>query len=222
MTSRITYILIALFCFSQGVICQADSWGQITKFEFPSENGRHLLVIAPHDEWSDKPGHCRATLYRINGDKRTELWSRFLINNHAPVTVFVSNSGEFVLTMDEWHSVGELPVVIYGKRGALVHVHSTGSLGLKGDSQHIKHTASSYWWNENSTSFFGPKDETFFVHLHWGKLLLVNLRDGDLMDDDWYAVAKKWKMPEQKWKSLHQYAKQQLEKRAGKTSTNTE
>lgn len=191
----------------------ADSWGPITQREFRSENGKHLLKIEPR-KGSDKPGHCHATLFRIAGKERTELWSRFLINNHAPVRVFVSNTGDFVLTMDEWHSVGELPVVIYGQRGGLVRVHSTDSLGLKDDDKHIAQTVSSYWWNAGSMSFFGPKDETFFIHLHWGKLLLIDLDDGDLMDDEWYSVAKEWQMSETKWNSLHGYANAEIEKRA--------
>ena len=128
----------------------------MTQFEFRSENGQHLLKLEPRDDWPDKPGHCRATLYRLDGNKRTEKWSRFLINNHAPVQVFVSNSGNYVLTMDEWHSVGELPVVIYGRRGELIRVHSTDSLGLGNDIEHIKMTDSSFWWNEDSVSFLRP------------------------------------------------------------------
>ncbi|WP_146462338.1 hypothetical protein [Rubripirellula tenax] len=168
------------------------------------------MRIEPHNNWPDKPGHCRGILYRLNGEKRNEIWSRFLVNNHAPVSVFVANTGNYVVTMDEWHSVGELPVVVYGKRGELVRVHSTDSLGLKDDIEHIKQTVSSYWWNEDSTSFFGPEGETFFIRLHWGKLLMLELRDGDLMDDEWYEIAKGWAMPEKKWKALHDYAKQKL------------
>ena len=85
----------------------------------------------------------------------TEIWSRFLINNHSPVRVFVSDSGKYVVTMDEWHSVGELPVVVYGQRGELIRVHSTDSLGLKDDVLQITITASSYWWNEDSVIFSG-------------------------------------------------------------------
>jgi len=211
---RFTLAFIAVFTIlGQGTVGHGDSWGPITKFEFRSENGRHLLRIEPHDNWPDKPGHCRATLYRDDGDKRTELWSRFLINNHAPVKVFVSNSGRYVLTMDEWHSVGELPVVIYGRRGYLIRVHNTDSLGLKDDIEHITRSVSSYWWNENSTSFFGPDGETFFVRLHWGKLVMLDLSSGDLMDDDWYDIARGWRMPKTKWKSLHDYARREVAKR---------
>ncbi len=177
-------LMLGMLC--QPARCSADTWAPISKFEFESKDSSHVLKIQPHDNWHNKPGRCLATLYRVGGGKRTKVWSRSLINNHAPVDVFVANSGEYVVTMDEWHRLGELPVVIYGKRGELVRVHSTDSLGLKGDAAHIKQSVSSYWWNEDSSSFFGPKDETFFIRLHWGKLVMLDLHNGDLMDDDWY------------------------------------
>jgi len=173
-----------------------------------------MLKISPHPDWPDKPGHCRATLYGVEGAKRREIWSRFLINNHAPVRVFVADSGEYVVTMDEWHSVGELPIVVYGKRGELIRVHSTDSLGLKDDVLHIKRTVSSYWWNEDSMSFFGPDEETFFIRLHWGKLVFISLEDGDLMDEGWYTVHKGWRMPAEKWKCLHDHARAEVRERA--------
>ena len=198
-----------LSCVLATIAC-ADSWGPIEQTEFYSENRKHMLRFEPHPDWPSKPGHCRAVLFK--GGK--ELWSRYLINNHAPVRVFVADSGDYVLTMDEWHSVGELPVVIYGRRGELVRVHSTDSLGLKDDIEHIKQTVSSYWWNEDSISFFGPDEETFLIRLHWGELILLQLRDGDLMDEEWYGIAKGWLMPEKKWTKLHEFGRTQLQKHA--------
>ncbi len=192
----------------------ADSWGPIKKTEFYSANRKHLLKISPHANWSKKPGHCRATLYTVEDAECTEVWSRFLINNQAPVRVFVSDSGDYVLTMDEWGSLGELPVVIYGWRGGLVRVHSTDSLGLENDVRHITMSVSSYWWNEDSMSFFGPDEETFFIRLHWGKLLLLSLDDGDLMNDEWYGRHKGWHIPEERWKTLHDFARREHRERA--------
>lgn len=188
----------------------ADEWDPIKQTDFFSASRKHMVNIKPHPNWPDKPGHCRATLFQLVGKTKREIWSRHLINNHAPVRVFVSDSGKFVLTMDEWHRVGELPVVIYGSRGELIRVHSTDSLGLKDDIQHIKRTVSSFWWNENSISFFGPKDEAFITRLHWGKLLFINLRDGDLINEERYRTDKGWLMPEKKWHTMHEYANDQI------------
>ncbi len=211
MNSAVSITVAVLAFVSHGISCWADEWGPITKLEFASANGRHLLRIEPYDDWPDKPGHCRGILYRINGDKRTEVWSRFLINNHAPVSVFVADSGSYVVTMDEWHSVGELPVVIYGRRGDLVRVHSTDSLGLKDDILHIKQTVSSYWWNEDSISFFGPNEEMFLVCLHWGKSIVLQLRDGErFRKERTFFRDDLRKQHEQEWENLEDYRRKNL------------
>ena len=91
---RIDILLsVAILSFVAAPLSLADSWGPIEKTEFSSENRKHVLKISPHPDWPDKPGHCRATLYTVEGAERREVWSRFLVNNHAPVRVFVSDSG---------------------------------------------------------------------------------------------------------------------------------
>ena len=173
---------------------RADEWLMPRTREISSNNGKFVFVVTPHG--ASQPGHCVGALFRIEGKKRTEIWSRCLINDIAPVEIFVADSGEFVVTMDEWHEVGRLPVVIYDFRGGLARVHTTDTLGLKGDVLHITQTVSSYWWNNGSISFFGLEDKTFIIRLHWGKVVFLELRDGDLMDDDWYNLHKGWLMPE--------------------------
>ncbi|MHC4445691.1 MAG: hypothetical protein ACYTF1_18365 [Planctomycetota bacterium] len=164
----------------------ADSWGPVDKTQFASENGKHLVKITLHDEWPTQPGFCKADLLRTKDGKQDLVWSRYLINNHAPVRVYVTNSGRYVVTMDEWHEVGTFPVVVYGVNGSLVHVHNLESLGLREDLLHIKMTVSSTWWNENALVFFGPEEEILVIRLHWGRLLLIDLHTGRLLEkNDW-------------------------------------
>jgi len=192
----------------------ADSWGLIEKTEFYSATSEYVLQIWPHPDFGSTPGHCRATLYRIEGGRRASVWSRDLINNHAPVSVFVADSGKYVVTMDEWHFVGTLPVVVYGPRGELIRVHSTDSLGLRGDVLKIASSVSSYWWNADALSFFGPDDEHFFIRLHWGKVLMLDLRSGDLMDQQWYKLHKGWFIKSDQWKALQRFARSEIRRRA--------
>ncbi len=183
----------------------ADEWELLGPREFPSANGTFVLKVSPHEGESYRPGFCKAELFKVTPTGRHAVWMRYLINNNGPVRVFVADSGEYVVTMDEWHHVGDLPLVIYGRDGRLVRVHSVESLGLKKDISHIKRTVSSYWWNEDSISFFGPSEEYFFVRLHWEKMLLVMLADGDLADDEWYRTTKGWFISQDKWKSLRRF-----------------
>jgi hypothetical protein len=205
------FLAIAFLVCALPFQAHADKWPLAKKTESFSENRKHMLKIEPHPDGLNKPGHCRATLFR--GQK--EVWSRHLINNYAPVRVFVSDSGQYVLTMDEWHHVGKLPVVIYGPSGELVRVHSTDSLGLKDDIGHIKITVSSYWWNENSISFFGPDEEKFFIRLHWGKWIVLDLRGGDLFQkEETFFRDDLRKQHEQEWEKLVQYRRKTLAKHA--------
>lgn len=160
---------------------KADSWRPITRAEFHSAAGKHVLKIRPHSHSAKRPGRCLATLYKVDGPKRTELWSRNLINNHAPVRIFVADSGQYVVTMDEWHSVGELPVVVYGPSGRLIRVHDLESLGVTEETRDflkIRRTVSSDWWNEDSISFFDPEEKFFLIRLHWGKWIILELERG--------------------------------------------
>jgi hypothetical protein len=205
------FLMFAFLTCAMSFQAHADSWRAAEKAEFFSENRQYMLKIEPQPDSSNKPGHCRAALLR--GKK--EIWSRHLINNDAPVRVFVADSGQYVLTMDEWHSVGKLPVVIYGPLGDLIRVHSTESLGLKDDIQHIKRTISSYWWNEASVSFFGPDDEKFFIRLHWGKWIVLDLRSGDLFEKEQTFFRDDLRREhEQEWEKLVQYRQKTLAKHA--------
>jgi hypothetical protein len=158
----------------------ADEWGEITRTKFDSHEGTFFVTIKPHDDWHEHPGHCLATLYRSTSKKKAPQWSRHLINNHAPVQVYVADTGKYVVTTDEWHRVGELPVVIYGERGELIKVFSLEDLGMDEAIEKIQVTVSSYWWSQDALVFFGPRDEWFIARLHWGDLLIIELRDGTL------------------------------------------
>jgi hypothetical protein len=70
---------------------RADTWAPIKQTEFSSASAKHVLKIEPHPRWPEKPGHYRAILYMSDGATRTEVWSRFRINNQDPVRVYASD-----------------------------------------------------------------------------------------------------------------------------------
>ena len=186
--------------------CLADTWGSIEQTEFYSDNGAYVLVIEPVDDWGQKPGHCRGTLYQvIDQDRREPVWSRHLVNNYAPVQVHVADSGDHVVTMDEWGQVGDLPVVIYDRRGSLVMVHNIPSLGLDDDEaiEHITQSVSSYWWNEDAIAFFDENGQHFFVRLYWGRLIAISLKTGRRLDAS-IVAERTWL--EEDWNALTQQA----------------
>ena len=194
----------------------ADSWGPPATATYNSPKGKHALVVVPEKDWGNKRGHCLATLFKVEGQKHTKVWSRNLINNEAPVRVFVTDSGDYVVTMDEWGSVGKFPVVIYGRNGELIEVHSTDSLGLKEDISHIEITMSSYWWNKDSVSFFDPAEEMFLIRLHWGKWVVLELVRGELFTrnaPDFFSAELR-KEHEKRWKKLDKHMQKALPEQA--------
>ena len=204
-------LLVLLLCAG---IAGFEDWAPLDERQFHSPKKKHVLTVEPERDWWEKPGHCKATLYELDKDGKFTVWSRHLINNHGPVDVFVADSGKYVVTLDEWGSVGELPVVIYGQRGELIRAHSTDSLRLKEDRDHIELTIPSYGWSKDSISFFGPDEKFFLIRLHWGKFIILNLDTGDLIEkpsgeDDDRKAAKV-----NQWHALSKFARKKAEQLA--------
>lgn len=191
-------MLTKLYCFKFIVVLSflfalnaaADEWPPIDEKEYKSSSGKYILKITPHKDWLNHPGHCNAVLSKVNGEQK-QIWSRYLIKNIGPVQVFVTDSGRYVVTMDEWHKVGEFPVVIYGYNGELVEVHNIKSLGLEADFEHIRRTVPSYWWNEDALVFFDKNENYLFIRLHWGKIIIIDIRTGYLCDEKWMKLNQK-------------------------------
>jgi HEAT repeat protein len=70
------------------------------------------------------------------------------------------------------------------------------------------------WWDRNAVVFFGPKEKTLIIRLRWGRILMVELDDGDVMDEEWYEDHKRWYIKETEWKKLHAFAREHSAKLA--------
>ena len=192
----------------------ADRWQPPTQKEYFSPNHNYVFRVTPDRYWAVRMGRCLGELYKVEEADRSIVWRRYLANNHAPVQTFVADSGQYVVTLDEWGRVGELPVVIYGFQGKVVKVHSLESL-FKGKEIPGRVSVSSRWWDEDSLVFFGPKDTTFFIYLCTSQVLMLQLQDGDVMDEHWYAAAKRrFHITEQEWESLRTYGKKRKKRAA--------
>ena len=111
--------------------CRGDEWEFPRRVSCRSESGEFVLKVTPDAEGAKRPGLCSAVMFHIQGGSTNQVWSRFLVNDVAPIDVLVSNSG-YAVSLDEWHRPGHLPMVIYGPRGRLIQVHNLESLGLLG------------------------------------------------------------------------------------------
>jgi hypothetical protein len=116
----------------------ADSWSLPKREIIFSGNKQFRLTIDPRklssqlDYFSDKVKEkepagqaafgartATATLDRRDGKRWTRVWQAPLVNEVAPVSAIVSDDGNYVVTFDNWHSMGygDDVVVIYDAAG---------------------------------------------------------------------------------------------------------
>lgn len=120
----------------------ADSWGLPDTETYLSPDGQVRLTVIPRAisnqlEYFDdlllkkeqagqdpksQQTSARGVLERKTRTGWTVIWDRALVNNVAPVTALTANSGRYVVTFDNWHSVGfgDHVVVIYGPDGSVI------------------------------------------------------------------------------------------------------
>jgi hypothetical protein len=204
-----TFFIIALCSLFMGMRSISSEISPIEKTEYFSSNRKYVLKLIVENDGLEKPGHCQATLFEVVGINQKTIWSRYLINNYAPNKVFIADSGDYVITMDEWGCIGEFPVVIYGRRGELIRVHNTDSLGLKDDILHIRMVVGNYLWSEDSVILFSPDEEAFLIRLHWGKWIVLELKTGDLIEKA-TKVAGADLSYDPKWNALEAYKRKAL------------
>jgi hypothetical protein len=65
---------------------------------------------------------CRALMYKKTSEGTRLVWERNLINKIAPVSALISEKGDYLVTFDNWFSMGfgANVVVFYNRNGKLV------------------------------------------------------------------------------------------------------
>lgn len=148
----------------------ADSWSLPTKSRHYSPNRTYRLDIVPRPLesqlafFSDKvkgaepagnpPGSVRvgpsATLRRKRGALYRTVARFPLLNDVAPVTTLISDRGDFIVTLDDWHSRGHGSdtIVIYRGDGSPVAALALRDILTEGDILNLRRSVSSIdWWD---------------------------------------------------------------------------
>lgn len=159
--------LITVAALTCGLRVFADSWALPEPKKYYSESKRYYIEIIPRKLESQlqyfedkvankesagskkgvKDNYCKGSLYRQNEKGEYEkLWESRLSNDVAPVNALVSDSGEYVVTFDNWHSVGygDDVVVIYGQGGKIVKKMSLSNIVPA--NTRLPRSVSSIWW----------------------------------------------------------------------------
>jgi hypothetical protein len=76
------------------------------------------------------------------------IWEQELTNGVAPVDVLVSDSGNYVVTLDNWHEVdrGDNVVAIYGPESKLVRQLALSDFLTQQQNNQLPVSVSSTWW----------------------------------------------------------------------------
>ncbi len=140
------FAIVGLLVLAMGVlpieVARADSWAPAETETTESLNGAFRFTVEPspissslsyfQDEVaasvSGEPVERTPAFgmleRKVEGDTWSPVWAMPLVNAIAPVSTIVSDDGRYVVTFDNWHSVGFGPnvIVIYGPNGA--HIRS--------------------------------------------------------------------------------------------------
>jgi hypothetical protein len=203
MTRLLAALLIGWLLSASGAV-HADSWAAPTQEVYRSDNARWRLTVTPREigsplayfeEQGDTGGRARGALERLDDNGRwTTVWDGPLLNDVAPVSALVANSGRYVVTFDDWHFVGtrEHVVVIYDADGAPIRSLSLADLLPDYYIEALPRSVSSINWGGDHRisepgdtlilSIIVPAEGSRSRYDHVN--LSVNLSDGVLQSND--------------------------------------
>jgi len=147
----------------------ADSWAPPQTQVTPSANGQFRVTVVPRPldgplaYFEDKvdgtePAGQRKGEAQVSPIALVEkldatgawrrVWQMPLVNDVAPPSVLIADDGSFLVTFDNWHSVGfgDDVVVVYDRQGTLVRQLSLEQILPAVYVPHIPRTVSSRWW----------------------------------------------------------------------------
>jgi TonB family protein len=164
---RLVFLLLAVASCASPAL--ADSWAMPSEKVYRSPNGRYQFRVTPKalesqlayfdDKVKGNPDAgarrdvqdpaCRGSLARRTPERRwSKVWSGPLVNEVSPVDALVSNDGRYVVTFDNWHSVGlgKDVVAIYDATGRAIHTFGLEDLLPESYLARLPRSVSSRWW----------------------------------------------------------------------------
>lgn len=141
---------------------KGDSWAPPAVKEYTSDSGDYSFTVEPllpgtplfsfegrSTGQADVGADSEYPKGRLVSPSGEVLWERKLVNEVAPASALVSASGRFVVTFDNWYSLGygSNVVVIYGQRGQVIRKHSLGDIVGPQRASEFQRSISSIWWS---------------------------------------------------------------------------
>ncbi|UXE67249.1 MAG: hypothetical protein KA713_01190 [Chryseotalea sp. WA131a] len=148
-------------------IVMADSWAPPKTKDYYNEDRTYFVRIVPRTvpekfwKWMNaKPRQkdrfspadatiipCHAIMYKKTKNGDSLVWKKKLINQTAPVSAFVSNNAGYLVTFDNWHSMGYGVdvMVYYDNQGDLIKRHMLEDISPFPINTYSM-SVSSIWW----------------------------------------------------------------------------
>lgn len=152
----------------------ADSWLPPVTTTYVSKQGQYRVVVVPRNIQSplryfeSKVGNLPISvtagpigrLERFNEGRWQSVWLRGLINEVAPAEAIVSDDGRYVVTFDNWYSVGrgDHVLVIYAADGALVRSMRLDEIIPAYYIDALSSSVSSTYWKVAEPRFVAPSE----------------------------------------------------------------
>ncbi|HEX8217186.1 MAG TPA: hypothetical protein VF577_06955 [Allosphingosinicella sp.] len=166
------WLAVTLLALSLSAAASADSWPMPERHSHFSADRRTRLVVTPNRALArhyiegpasaQRPGgRARGRLERRGSDGRwRRLWDMALVNEVSPVSALVADSGDYVVTFDNWGGVGTGGdvVVIYGAGGRLVRSLALSDLLPEDYILALPRTFSSIWWGGSNDEHYLSAD----------------------------------------------------------------
>ena len=137
------------------VAVYADSWMPPETKTYLSGDATYRFTVVPKSVYSrtqkDPSGHrsfCEGTLERREGDGYRQVWRNPLVNDEAPVDALVAGDTGYVVTFDNWGSMGygDDVVAIYGPSGTRIRKLALKDFLDAEDIEALPRSVSSIWW----------------------------------------------------------------------------
>ncbi len=170
MKNLLSSLTLLVFVFFFADAAKADSWSLPKEETVCSKNNKYCLKVIPKKlesqlsyfedkvngnenagaDKKSKKNYCRGIFYSRNaGGGLRKLWETKLVNEVSPVTILVSDQGDYVVTFDNWHGVGygDDVVAIYdASAGTLINKFGLSAFLTNSDIDNLPASVSSIWW----------------------------------------------------------------------------
>ncbi|MBN1904113.1 MAG: ankyrin repeat domain-containing protein [Deltaproteobacteria bacterium] len=147
MKSLIKFVLCICVFFPISAV--ADSWAPPERKEFFSPDNKVRFTVIPSRGFDEfEVGPVGLLEQKNEAGKYEFVWVNKLVNDTTPVSAIVSDSGNYILTIDDYLSAGygDKTIVLYNKSGNKIANFELDDALSEEQIRNLPTSVSSIWW----------------------------------------------------------------------------